>query len=80
MIISVTSLKGGVGKSTITQNLAVCFAQSGYRVCIADAEYVLCPVCKFVSPNDTSSRSPTNSNSARNGVGLGLLADQITSN
>ncbi len=38
MIISVTSLKGGVGKSTITQNLAVCFAHGGYRVCIADAD------------------------------------------
>ena len=38
MIISITSLKGGVGKSTITQNLAVCFAQSGYKVCIADAD------------------------------------------
>ena len=38
MIISVTSLKGGVGKSTITQNLAVCFANSGYKVCIADAD------------------------------------------
>jgi chromosome partitioning protein len=38
MIISVTSLKGGVGKSTIAQNLAVCFAHSGYKVCIADAD------------------------------------------
>ena len=38
MIISVTSLKGGVGKSTITQNLAICFAHSGYKVCIADAD------------------------------------------
>ncbi len=38
MIISVTSLKGGVGKSTITQNLAVCFAHSGYKVCIADSD------------------------------------------
>ena len=38
MIISVTSLKGGVGKSTITQNLAVCFAHNGYKVCIADAD------------------------------------------
>jgi chromosome partitioning protein len=38
MIISVTSLKGGVGKSTITQNLAVCFAHMGYSTCIVDAD------------------------------------------
>ena len=38
MIISVTSLKGGVGKSTIAQNLAVCFAHSDYKVCIVDAD------------------------------------------
>jgi chromosome partitioning protein len=38
MIISVTSLKGGVGKSTIAQNLAVCFAHNGYKVCLADAD------------------------------------------
>ncbi|WP_138995278.1 ParA family partition ATPase [Larkinella sp. C7] len=38
MIISVTSLKGGVGKSTIAQNLAVCFANSDYKVCIVDVD------------------------------------------
>ena len=38
MIISVTSLKGGVGKSTIAQNLAVCLAHNGVNVCIADAD------------------------------------------
>ncbi len=38
MIISVTSLKGGVGKSTIGQNLAVCFAHAGYKTCIVDAD------------------------------------------
>ncbi|GAB4019602.1 ParA family partition ATPase [Spirosoma migulaei] len=38
MIISVTSLKGGVGKSTVAQNLAVCFAHSDYKVCIVDAD------------------------------------------
>jgi chromosome partitioning protein len=38
MIISVTSLKGGVGKSTIVQNLAVCFAHTGYRVAIVDTD------------------------------------------
>lgn len=38
MIISVTSLKGGVGKSTIVQNLSVCFAHMGYRVAIVDTD------------------------------------------
>jgi chromosome partitioning protein len=38
MIISSISYKGGVGKSTVAQNLAVCFANSGYKVCIIDAD------------------------------------------
>ena len=38
MIISITSLKGGVGKSTISQNLAVCFTHMGYRVAIIDTD------------------------------------------
>ena len=38
MIISITSLKGGVGKSTISQNLAVCFAHMGYRTAIIDTD------------------------------------------
>ena len=38
MIISVTNLKGGVGKSTLTQNLAVCFAHAQYSVCIVDTD------------------------------------------
>lgn len=38
MIISITNLKGGVGKSTIAQNLAVCFAHKGAKVCIADTD------------------------------------------
>ena len=38
MVISVTSLKGGVGKSTISQNLAVCFAHAGYKTCIVDSD------------------------------------------
>ena len=38
MIISVTSLKGGVGKSTVAQNLAVLFAHAGWKVCIVDVD------------------------------------------
>ena len=38
MIISVTSLKGGVGKSTISQNIAVGFAHMGYKVAIVDTD------------------------------------------
>jgi chromosome partitioning protein len=38
MIISITNLKGGVGKSTLTQNLAVCFAHADYNVCIVDTD------------------------------------------
>ena len=38
MIISVVSLKGGTGKSTISQNLAVCYAHTGYKVTIIDTD------------------------------------------
>ena len=38
MILSITNLKGGVGKSTIAQNLAVMLARRKYNVCIADTD------------------------------------------
>jgi chromosome partitioning protein len=38
MIISSVSYKGGVGKSTIAQNLAVAFAKDGYKVILIDAD------------------------------------------
>jgi chromosome partitioning protein len=38
MIIGVSNLKGGVGKSTIAQNLAVCFAHMGFKTCIVDTD------------------------------------------
>lgn len=38
MIIAVTNLKGGVGKSTISRTLAVYFAQNGAKTCIVDTD------------------------------------------
>jgi len=38
MIISSISYKGGVGKSTVAQNLAVTLAHQGHKVCIVDAD------------------------------------------
>ena len=38
MIIAVTNLKGGVGKTTIAVNLAVCFAKRDYKVCVVDTD------------------------------------------
>ncbi len=37
-ILSISNLKGGVGKSTVAQNLAVCLAQQNIKVCIADTD------------------------------------------
>lgn len=38
MVYAVTSLKGGIGKTTIAQNLAVCFAHEGNKVCLIDTD------------------------------------------
>ncbi len=38
MILSSLSYKGGVGKTTVAQNVAVCLAHTGYKVCILDAD------------------------------------------
>lgn len=38
MTIGVSNLKGGVGKTTIAQNLAVCLAHLDYKVCIIDTD------------------------------------------
>ena len=38
MIISSISYKGGVGKSTLAQNLAIALALDNYKVCIIDAD------------------------------------------
>lgn len=38
MIIAVTNLKGGVGKTTISTNIAVCLAVRGHSVCVVDSD------------------------------------------
>jgi chromosome partitioning protein len=38
MIISSINFKGGVGKTTVAQNLAISFKQMGYKVCLVDAD------------------------------------------
>jgi chromosome partitioning protein len=38
MVLSVTNLKGGVGKTTISVNIAVGFALRGYSVCLVDTD------------------------------------------
>lgn len=38
MIISSINYKGGVGKTTVAQNLAVAFKQQGYKICLIDAD------------------------------------------
>ena len=38
MIVTISSFKGGVGKTTISQNLAVAYAMDGREACIIDAD------------------------------------------
>jgi chromosome partitioning protein len=38
LILSVCSLKGGSGKTTLATNLAVCLASAGHRVTVVDAD------------------------------------------
>lgn len=37
-IVAIANLKGGVGKSTVSQNLAVSIRQTGFPVCIIDTD------------------------------------------
>ncbi len=39
MVLSIVNLKGGVGKSTVSQNLAVAFTMAEVKTCIVDTDY-----------------------------------------
>ena len=47
MIVSVSNLKGGVGKSTLARNLAVYFASKGEKTCIVDTDIVQRTTCEW---------------------------------
>lgn len=47
MTISVINLKGGVGKSTLSQNLAVAMAKDGYNVSIVDTDFEQATTAKW---------------------------------
>jgi chromosome partitioning protein len=54
MIIAVTNLKGGVGKSTVAQNLAVCYAQAGKKVCILDTDLKQRTTMRWIGERDAN--------------------------
>lgn len=38
MVIGITNLKGGVGKTIVSQNIAVCLANQNHSVCLVDTD------------------------------------------
>ncbi len=54
---------------------ATCYSCELSLLCIADAEYVICPACRVVSPLSTGSYGqPSNPACTTGGVGLGMQA------
>jgi chromosome partitioning protein len=53
-ILAISNLKGGVGKSTIAQNIAAQFAQNGVKVCIADTDTEQKTSAKWATLRDSS--------------------------
>jgi cellulose biosynthesis protein BcsQ len=63
-IVTVANLKGGVGKTTITANLAAYFSLKGLRVLVIDLDY-------------QGSLTATMLNAAKNTLGTNILADAM---
>ncbi len=54
MIIAVTNLKGGVGKSTIARNLAAYFIKQGIKTCIIDTDLEQRTTCDWQERRDNA--------------------------
>jgi chromosome partitioning protein len=54
-VLAISNLKGGVGKSTISQNLAVALAERGLKICIADTDTEQKTATKWASLRDDKS-------------------------
>lgn len=52
MVISITNLKGGVGKSTLSRNIAVYFAEQGMKSCIVDTDLEQRTTCDWLERRD----------------------------
>ncbi len=57
MIIAVTNLKGGVGKSTIARNLAAYFIKKGVKSCIIDTDLEQRTTCDWLERRDEKARN-----------------------
>jgi chromosome partitioning protein len=53
-VLAISNLKGGVGKSTVAQNVAVELAQKGVSICIADTDTEQKTSTKWASLRDSS--------------------------
>lgn len=60
MIIAVTNLKGGVGKSTLSRNLAVYFALQDEKVCIIDTDLEQRTTCDWRARRENSNEADDN--------------------
>lgn len=58
MIIAVTNLKGGVGKSTIARNLAAYFIKQGVKTCIIDTDLEQRTTCDWQERRESEMRVP----------------------
>jgi chromosome partitioning protein len=57
MVIAVTNLKGGVGKTTIAINIAVSLIHKGYKTCVVDTDTEQRSSVKWAGQRDESAKT-----------------------